>query len=83
MSNEELVPLFIPALGTLLVSKEDMKGSPLDEDEVLAIRDGACAGHASRSLTDKRRTHLVTACLKFTPVGRVAIDRTTPVVSHQ
>lgn len=43
MSNEELVPLFIPALGTLLVSKEDLKGRPLDEDEVLAIRDGACA----------------------------------------
>ncbi len=41
MSNEELVHLFIPALGTLLISKEDEKGRPLDEDEVLAIRDKA------------------------------------------
>ncbi|KQV45399.1 DUF2314 domain-containing protein [Duganella sp. Root336D2] len=41
MSNEELVPLFIPALGVLLVNMEDEKGSPLDEDEVLALRDKA------------------------------------------
>jgi uncharacterized protein YegJ (DUF2314 family) len=41
MSDEELVPLFIPALCALLVSVEDKKGSPLNEEEVLAIRDDA------------------------------------------
>lgn len=41
MSNEELVPLFIPALCALLVNMEDKKGSPLDEKEVLALRDDA------------------------------------------
>lgn len=41
MSNEELVPLFIPALCALLVNLEDKKGSPLNEEEVLAMRDNA------------------------------------------
>ncbi len=41
--NEDLVPVFVPALITLLVSAEDNKGSPLDYDEVIEIRDsGAC-----------------------------------------
>jgi len=41
MSNEQPVPLFIPALGVLLINQEDQKGSPLSEEEVLAIRDAA------------------------------------------
>ena len=41
MSKQELVPVFIPALVTLLYRAEHEKGEPLDEAEVLAIRDGA------------------------------------------
>lgn len=41
MSSDQLVPLFIPALGALLINVEDKKGSPLNEEEVLAVRDGA------------------------------------------
>jgi hypothetical protein len=39
--DEELVPTPIPALITILVSKEREKGSPLKEGEVLEIRDKA------------------------------------------
>ena len=39
--NEELVPVFIPALGPLLVHAEDLKGKPLSRDEVIRIRDKA------------------------------------------
>ncbi|WP_312759694.1 hypothetical protein [Pantoea brenneri] len=35
--------LFIPSLISLLVSKAEEKGSPLTEEEVLAIRDNATA----------------------------------------
>ena len=42
MSNEpELTPVFMPALSTLLIAAEDEKGAPLDEAEVLEIRDSA------------------------------------------
>ena len=42
MSNEpELVPVFMPALATILIAAEDKKGEPLDETEVLGIRDSA------------------------------------------
>lgn len=41
MQNDALVPLFIPALCTLLIHAEDAKGSPLGEAEVLEIRDDA------------------------------------------
>lgn len=41
MNSEELVPVFIPALVALLVHFEDKKGSPLTQDEVIAIRDDA------------------------------------------
>jgi hypothetical protein len=36
-----LVPVFIPALAPLLVRAEQLKGSPLTEDEVLRVRDAA------------------------------------------
>lgn len=38
-SQKDLVPVFIPALGAVLLGAEDKKGSPLDEKEVTAIRD--------------------------------------------
>ena len=42
MSNEsELIPVFLPALSTVLIATEDKKGQPLDEAEVLEIRDSA------------------------------------------
>src|ERR1041384_6298559 len=48
MGNEELLPLFNPALCALLVNMEDEKGSPLDEEEVLAIRDKAAVMMVSK-----------------------------------
>ncbi|GAA5496362.1 hypothetical protein Rhal01_02545 [Rubritalea halochordaticola] len=41
--KDELIPMFTPLLSALLTSKEDAKGSPLSEDEVLDIRDNAIA----------------------------------------
>lgn len=38
-----MIVLFIPSLISLLVSKAEEKGSPLTEQEVLAIRDNATA----------------------------------------
>ena len=43
MAESQLIPVFIPALVVLLVDAERRKGSPLTEQEVLAIRDkGGC-----------------------------------------
>jgi uncharacterized protein YegJ (DUF2314 family) len=39
--EEELVPVFIPALGAILIRAEDVKGEPLTLDEVIGIRDKA------------------------------------------
>ena len=36
--EEQLVPVFIPSLATILVHEEKKKGSPLSEQEVIAIR---------------------------------------------
>ncbi len=42
MSNaDELIPVFVPALGTILLSAEDEKGAPLTNEEVIGIRDNA------------------------------------------
>ncbi|MFZ6768807.1 DUF2314 domain-containing protein [Undibacterium sp. Di26W] len=41
MSEEKLIPVFIPALVAILVSLEDKKGSPLTYEEVIEIRDNA------------------------------------------
>ena len=38
-NDERLVPLFMPALGALLIRAEDLKGDPLSRDEVVEIRD--------------------------------------------
>ena len=39
--NEQLVLVFIPALITMLKAAEDKKGSSLEEEEVLSLRDNA------------------------------------------
>ena len=36
--EEQLVPVFIPPLATILVHEEKKKGCPLTEEEVIAIR---------------------------------------------
>lgn len=40
-SEEELFPVPVPALVAVLLSKENEKGEPLTEQEVLTIRDNA------------------------------------------
>lgn len=40
-SEEPLVPTPVPALIALLLNREEEKGSPLTEEEVLDIRDNA------------------------------------------
>lgn len=39
--QDELIPVFMPALVVLLVHAEDKKGTPLSKEEVFAIRDKA------------------------------------------
>ena len=41
MQPKQLVPVFMPALGLLLIHAEDQKGEPLSYDEVIRIRDKA------------------------------------------
>jgi hypothetical protein len=41
MSDDPLIPVFMPSLLVLLAHDEAAKGSPLTRDEVLAIRDQA------------------------------------------
>lgn len=58
MAEPQLIPVFIPALVTLLVRAERLKGGPLTEQEVLSIRDtSACmmlrVEHA-QALVDRR-----------------------------
>ncbi|MBC3453289.1 hypothetical protein HU745_19690 [Pseudomonas mosselii] len=43
MSTDPLCLVFVPALVSLLKAAEDRKGSQLNEDEVLEIRDNATA----------------------------------------
>ncbi len=40
-NDDELIPVFVPALGAVLINAEDKKGEPLTPDEVLSIRDNA------------------------------------------
>lgn len=43
MTEDRLIPVFMPALVTLLTNLEKQKGAPLTEDEVLEVRDkGTC-----------------------------------------
>ena len=41
MTGDGLILVPVPALVALLLNREEAKGSPLTEQEVLAIRDGA------------------------------------------
>jgi hypothetical protein len=40
-SEDDLVPVFIPALVALLIQAEELNGSPLTRNQVIAIRDNA------------------------------------------
>ena len=40
-SDDDLVPVFMPALVTLLISAEELNGSPLTRNQAMAIRDNA------------------------------------------
>jgi hypothetical protein len=39
MSNERLIPLFVPSLAALLANREQAKGAPLTQEEVITIRE--------------------------------------------
>ena len=39
--NQRLILVFMPSLVSTLLNRDKAKGSPLTEDEVIAIRDGA------------------------------------------
>ena len=52
MSEDELVPVFIPNLGVLLLNLERQKGSPLTRDEVISIRDEAIVIMVRRSVAE-------------------------------
>lgn len=47
--GKDLVPVFMPALSVILVNAEDKKGSPLEENEVIEIRDNASCMMMERS----------------------------------
>ena len=40
-SEDDVVPVFIPALVALLVRAEELNGAPLTRNQVIAIRDNA------------------------------------------
>jgi hypothetical protein len=43
MSTDRLIPVFMPSLVSVLLRHEREKGTPLTEEEVLAIRDKSTA----------------------------------------
>ena len=53
MSNEELIPVFIPSLSAILLHREQEKGSPLTEAEVIGIRDEATVVMLPKAQADK------------------------------
>lgn len=50
--DKDLIPVFMPALSAILINAEDKKGSPLDADEVIEIRDNAVCMMMERSQAD-------------------------------
>jgi hypothetical protein len=40
-SEDDLLPVFIPALVALLIRAEELNGSPLTRNQILAVRDNA------------------------------------------
>lgn len=56
--DDELVPVFVPSLGSLLAEMEQRNKSPLTQEEVLAVRDRAICIALRRSVAqemEKRR----------------------------
>ena len=53
MSAEALIPVFMPSLVAILLRREQDKGSPLTEDEVIAIRDKSTAVMTPRPVAVK------------------------------
>jgi hypothetical protein len=53
MSDEELIPLFMPSLLVLLAHDEAEKGSPLTREEVHSIRDQAATVMLDRSMANQ------------------------------
>ena len=53
MSSEPLVYLFIPTLVSTLLRGESLKGAPLTEKEVIAIRDTAAVVMVPQSVAVK------------------------------
>jgi uncharacterized protein YegJ (DUF2314 family) len=50
--KEELIPLVIPSLSSILLAAEKEKGSPLSEAEVLSIRDNSSSILTPKSVVD-------------------------------
>jgi hypothetical protein len=53
MSSEELIPVFMPSLVSVLLRHERDKGAALTEDEVIAIRDESAAIMLPRRLASE------------------------------
>ncbi|MEM1182868.1 MAG: DUF2314 domain-containing protein [Acidobacteriota bacterium] len=52
-TDVETVVVFVPALAAVLLNAEDSKGSPLDYDEVIEIRNGAACMQAPPDVAEK------------------------------
>lgn len=50
--RDELVPVFIPALVALLLAVEREQGTPLTEEQVIAVRDRATVTMLPRSVAE-------------------------------
>jgi hypothetical protein len=53
MGDEDLVPVLMPPLATMLAQHEREKGSPLTEEEVLAVRGKSVVMMMRRSIADQ------------------------------
>lgn len=53
MTDETLVPVFMPPLVSILAQHERQKGSPLTRDEVLAIRGKSVVMMMRQSIADQ------------------------------
>ena len=51
--DADLIPVFVPALGAILIAAEDQKGTPLTADEVISIRDKAACVMMSTSRAER------------------------------
>ena len=53
MSDQDLVPVFMPPLATVLANHEREKGAPLTEEEVIAIRGKSVVMMMRRSIAEQ------------------------------